>query len=144
MSQGPGYTMSLTLTSWIGTRSINECHQWTAQLGSQIHHTNRFAIAFWPGPGLYFSYTTIMSTVVTLLPDKNNRTPIDISQTCYHRWVITIAAVALQLQEIGRQVTNVIPCCGTTWLTGQVYTYPGCVPGCVGRYERNLVCMHAM
>src|SRR5260370_11436827 len=100
MSQGPGYPMSLTLISRIGTRSINECHQRTVYLGSQIHHANRFAIALWLEPRLNLSYMTIRSNVATLLPHKYNSIPIDIPQTCYNCWVITIAAVATQFQEI--------------------------------------------
>jgi hypothetical protein len=45
---------------------------------------------------------TIMNAVAMLLPDKNNGMPIDIPQTCYNRWVVTIATVTPQFQEIWR------------------------------------------
>ena len=82
--------------------------------------------------------------MTTLLPHKNNSMTINISQTCYNCWVITIAAVSTQFQEIWRQVADVVPCCGTVWVTGQVHTFPGCTPGCVGSYDRKFVCVYAM
>src|SRR5712691_10462354 len=113
----------LRINPRIRARSINQREDRAAELRREMHHAQGFAITF--GFRLAkIACQALLRVSAFLMTDDGHGPSVIFPETRYNGLIVSISAVAVQLDKIGKQQPNEVERIRTLWVSGNMRALP--------------------